>query len=66
MRCMLCKGHATFDQTVFQGAVATKVRLCDPCAAKVNAQEHMAQIRGAPDHQTKTQAVAAFLKKLGK
>ena len=66
MRCMLCKGHATFDQTVFQGTAPTTVRLCNDCASKVNAQEHMAQIKGAQGHDAKTQAVSAFLKKLGK
>lgn len=66
MRCIMCGGHATFDHTVFQGTAATKVRLCDPCAGKVDADEHLAKIKQAPDHAAKSEAVNDFLKAVGK
>jgi len=66
MRCMMCGGHATFNQTVFKGTAAYPVRLCDPCASKAHATEHMAKIKGAADHERKTEAVEEFLKVVGK
>ncbi|MFQ5845619.1 MAG: hypothetical protein ACE5JG_11595 [Planctomycetota bacterium] len=66
MRCMMCQEHATFDQAVFVGTSPTTVRLCDGCAARVDAQEHMNRIKAAPDHQTKNAAAAEFLKAIGK
>jgi hypothetical protein len=65
MRCIICNGHAVFDRTVFQGTKATAVRLCNGCAAKVRAEEHMSAIKSAPDHDTKTAAVSDFLNELG-
>ncbi|MHC4136919.1 MAG: hypothetical protein ACYS0K_18325 [Planctomycetota bacterium] len=65
MRCIMCSGHAVFDRTVFQGTKATAVRLCSDCAAKVRAEEHMSAIKLAPDRDTKSAAVADFLKELG-
>lgn len=66
MRCTMCGGHATLNQTVFKGTAPTTVRLCDPCAQKVDAREHLAAIKGAPDHSAKTAAIDRFLKAVGK
>jgi hypothetical protein len=66
MRCIICSGHAVFDRTVFQGTKATAVRLCNDCAAKVRAEEHMSAIRSAPDRDAKSAAVADFLRELGR
>jgi hypothetical protein len=66
MRCILCSEHAVFDRTVFQGTQATAVRLCSDCAAKVRAEEHMKAIKDAPDRDTKSVAIADFLKELGR
>jgi hypothetical protein len=65
MRCIICSDHAVFDRTVFQGTKATAVRLCNDCAAKVRAEEHMNAIKSAPDHDAKTVAVSEFLRELG-
>jgi hypothetical protein len=62
----MCGGHATFNQTVFKGTTPYKVNLCDPCAQKSQATEHMAQIKAAPDKTAKGAAVEQFLKVLGK
>lgn len=66
MRCIMCGGHATFDQTVFRGTSPTKIRLCEPCASKVDASEHLARIKGAADREAKDAAVAEFLRAVGK
>jgi hypothetical protein len=66
MRCTMCGGHATFDHTVFQGTTPIKVRLCDGCAQKASATDHMAKIKAAPDRAAKAAAVELFLKVLGK
>jgi hypothetical protein len=66
MRCIICSDHAVFDRTVFQGTKATAVRLCNDCAAKVRAEEHMNAIKSAPDHDAKTVAVSEFLRELGR
>ena len=66
MRCVLCEQHATFTQTVFQGASPTTVNLCPECAQKVHAEELVASIKGAPDKDAKSTAVAQFLKAVGK
>jgi len=65
MRCMMCGGHANWERTVFKGTSATRVRLCDPCQAKVHADDQIERIKAAPDHDAKTAAVDAFLKDLG-
>jgi hypothetical protein len=66
MRCILCGGHATFTHTLFKGSTPHKVNLCDPCAQKSQARDHLAKIKAAPDHATKGAAVDQFLKALGK
>lgn len=66
MKCNLCNQHATFEHTVFQGTTPTRVRLCAPCAGKVGAEQHLAKIKGAPDHSAKLAAVEAFLRAVGK
>ena len=65
MRCIVCGGHSTWEHTVFKGTQATRVRLCDPCQTKVNADDQLARIKAAPDHDSKTEAVANFLRDLG-
>ena len=66
MRCVLCEQHATFTHTVFQGASPTTVKLCPACAEKVQADQHMANIKSAPDKDAKSTAVTQFLKAVGK
>jgi protein-arginine kinase activator protein McsA len=66
MRCTMCGGHATLDQTVFQGPTPIRVRLCEACAQKANANDHLAKIKAAHDKATKAAAVDQFLKVIGK
>lgn len=66
MRCTMCDQHATFEHTVFQGTKPTRVRLCASCAGKVGADQHLAKIKGAADHDAKAAAIEAFLKAVGK
>jgi protein-arginine kinase activator protein McsA len=66
MRCILCGNHATFTHTLFKGTTPHKVNLCDPCAQKAQAADHMAKIKAASDHAAKGAAVETFLKALGK
>jgi hypothetical protein len=66
MRCIMCGGHANFEHTVFRGTNPVKIRLCDPCAQKAQASDHLAKIKAAPDHAAKTAAVEQFLKVVGK
>ena len=65
MRCVICKDHATFEHTVFKGTEPVKVRLCDACASKVEAEKHLSLIKDAPDHSAKNAAVEGFLKIVG-
>jgi hypothetical protein len=65
MRCIVCGGHADWEQTVFKGTSPTRVRLCEPCQTKVQADEQIARIKAAADHDAKTAAVDEFLKDLG-
>ena len=65
MRCMLCHGRGVFERTVFKGTSPTTVRLCEPCAEKVNVMGHFERIKAAGDHETKTQAVEELLTALG-
>jgi len=65
MRCIMCGGHATFTHTLFKGTTPHKVNLCDPCAQKAKATDHMAHIKAAPDKDAKGAAVDEFLKELG-
>ena len=66
MRCMLCHERGVFERTVFNGTQPTTVRLCRPCAERVNAIEHLEKIRTADNHAAKTDAVTEFLTVLGK
>ena len=61
MRCMLCHEHASFERTVFQGTSPTTVRLCEPCAVKVDVSGHLESIHAADNHDAKNAAVAKFL-----
>jgi len=65
MRCIVCGNHATWERTVFKGTEATRVRLCDGCQTKVQADDRIARIKAAPDHDAKTAAVDDFLRELG-
>ena len=65
MRCMKCGQHASFNQTVFQGASPTTVKLCGTCAETADAERHVDAIRSAPDKETKTAAVSEFLRAIG-
>jgi protein-arginine kinase activator protein McsA len=62
MRCIMCGAHATFTHTLFTGTTPHKVNLCDPCAQKSQASDHMAKIKAAPDKAAKGAAVDAFLR----
>ena len=66
MICMMCRQHATFTQTVFQGASPVNIQLCPQCAAQVQAEHHRDVIKGAPSKEAKREAVAEFLKAVGK
>ena len=66
MRCMLCHERGIFERTVFKGTEPTTVRLCRPCAERVNALAHLEKIRAADNHEAKTEAVSDFLTILGK
>jgi hypothetical protein len=61
MRCNACHGPVAFERTVFRGTQPTTIRLCMPCAEKVDVRSHLEQIKGAPDHARKEAAVASFL-----
>ena len=65
MRCKMCGSHATWERTVFKGTAPTKVRLCSGCEQKIHADEHLARIKDAPDHDAKMAAVDSFLKEVG-
>ena len=57
MLCNVCRGHAQFERTVFHDATPTTIRLCPPCADKVELVDHMHRITEATDHASKTAAV---------
>ena len=59
--CMKCRNHASFVHTVFQGAAPMTIKLCDDCAAAVDAEGHLANIKNAGDKEAKQEAVQAFL-----
>ena len=65
MRCIVCGNHATWERTVFKGTEPTRVRLCEGCQAKVQAEDRIAQIKAAPDKDAKIAAIDDFLKELG-
>lgn len=66
MRCIMCGAHATFIHTLFKGTTPHKVNLCDPCAQKSQANDHMAKIKATHDKDAKGAAVESFLRALGK
>ena len=59
--CMKCRNHASFVHTVFQGAAPVTLKLCDDCAAGIDAEGHLANIKGAADKEAKQAAVAALV-----
>lgn len=61
MRCNVCHGPVAFERTLFRGTQPTTIRLCMPCAEKVDVSSHLEQIKGAADHAAKEAAVASFL-----
>ena len=65
MRCKMCGGHATWEHTVFKGTEPTRIRLCEPCKQKIQADEKLAVIKAAPDHDSKAAAVDSLLSELG-
>ena len=54
MRCIVCGGHATWERTVFKGTEPTRVRLCDACQAKVQADTRIARIKDAIEAHFRT------------
>ena len=66
MICNVCRKHATFEHSVFQGLSPVKVSLCPECSTSIGADEHLASIKNAPDKAAKHAAVDAFLKAVGK
>lgn len=66
MRCNMCGGHATFEHTVFKGPAPIKVRLCEACSSKANANDYLAKIKATHDHAAKGALVDQFLKLVGK
>ena len=65
MRCKMCGDHATWEHTVFKGTAPTRVRLCAACEQKIQADNMLAEIKDAPDHDAKAAAVDAFLREVG-
>ncbi|MHC4939603.1 MAG: hypothetical protein ACYTHK_11585 [Planctomycetota bacterium] len=65
MKCIVCGGHSTWERTVFKGMEPTRVRLCDACQAKVQADARIARIKDAPDKDAKMEAIDEFLRELG-
>ncbi len=61
MRCTACHGPVAFERTVFRGTTPATVRLCAPCADRIDVMSHIKAIKAAPDHAAKTQAVEVFL-----
>jgi len=43
----------------------TKVRLCAPCEQKIQADDQLARIKAAPDHDAKNAAIDTFLTQAG-
>jgi len=65
MPCVMCKGTATFKHTVFRGTTPQVVKLCQPCADKVRAEERLRQIKETVGHDAKMAAVDDFLNSVG-
>jgi len=65
MRCVMCGSHATWEKTVFKGTEPTRIRLCESCQSKVQADDRIARIKAAPDHDAKLAEVDRFLKDVG-
>jgi hypothetical protein len=61
----MCRGTAGFKSTVFRGTVPTTVKLCNDCASKIRAEEHMQKIKAAIGHDAKMAAVDEFLTAVG-
>jgi hypothetical protein len=61
MRCNVCHGPVAFERTVFQGTKPTTIRLCEPCADKIDVLGHLDRIKGAADHAAKTEAIDGLL-----
>ncbi|MDJ0520718.1 MAG: hypothetical protein QNJ90_01445 [Planctomycetota bacterium] len=61
MLCNVCRGHADYERTVFHEMTPTKIRLCVPCADKVELVDHMHRITEATDHATKTAEVDSLI-----
>ena len=61
MRCSACHSPVAFERTVFRGTAPTTIRLCAPCATKVDVMSHLQRIKVAPDHPSKDAAVAEFI-----
>lgn len=66
MICILCKKHATFEHTVFQGVTPHHVTLCPECSSSTGAPDLVAAIKSAPDKPAKHAAVDQFLKAVGR
>ena len=65
MRCMLCHERGVFERTVFKGTAPTTVRLCEPCAMKIDVIGHLDKIHAAESHEAKTEAVGELLAAVG-
>jgi hypothetical protein len=61
MRCNVCHGSVVFERTVFRGTAPTTIRLCQPCADKVDVHTHVEAIKNAGDHAEKDAAVAGLI-----
>ncbi len=57
MLCNVCRQRAQVERTVFHGVTPRTIRLCQPCADRVELVDHMHRISGAGDHAAKTAAV---------
>jgi len=61
MLCNVCRGHAQYERIVFHDTTPTTIRLCQPCADKVDLVGHMHRITEATDHATKTAEVDSLV-----
>ncbi len=61
MLCNVCRTHAEFERTVFHEATPIHIKLCQPCADKVELVGHMHRITEATDHAAKTAEVDSLV-----
>jgi len=61
MLCNVCRQHALIERTVFHEMTPKTIRLCEPCAERIELPDHMHRITAAGDHKAKTAAVDSLI-----